>query len=198
MMNVPEPMGPALPGTKQVVVSFDVRAKSGRNEARSTSTHLMMPFLPCGLLLWGVTGETRVDRIMVGNVLEATGDGIPIPGEYFTQGHSFEQIVAMAECGELDLNIAARQQLQMSVASAGMKLTLMLQGPCERACVWGRTYVSGHPYERASVERSGESYTARLDRVDLRGVDTTLDATAPTEAGAIALLGVLAGRGRHV
>jgi hypothetical protein len=199
MPNVPAPMGPELPGTKQVIVSFDLgRAALGEGSTRLCHTYLQMPFLPCGLLLWGVTRETVVNRIMVGNIIEGTADDAPIPGEYFAQGYTFEQIVAMAESNELDVNIAARQQLEMSAAGSGSALTLSVTGPCERACVWGRTFTEGRPYERATVEQNGDRFTARIDRFDLRGVDTVLHACASTELGAIALLAALALRSGRV
>lgn len=197
MTTVPTPMGPELPGTKQVVLGVPIE-RWGDVSQRTYRLDVQIAFLPCGLLLWGATEDTVIRRIQVGNQLEGVANCGGIPGLYFSHGHTFEQIVAMAECNELDLNVLARQQLQMEPAFPGVLLTLELEGPCDQACFWGRTFTRGRPYERATIERAGTGeYRGRLDQIGLQGIDTVLDVVAPTPEATAALLTGLGSRGRY-
>lgn len=198
-----QPIGPALPGIRTVLLAFggaDVRPRdvvervSGRptRHVQSFCESVMLPFLPKGLLLWGATGDTFVHTIKVGNVTEAEVGGVaPIPGLYFEQGRSFDDIARLAEAGELDLALDARLQLEMREASPGMMITVALSGPFDRFCLWGSTYTDGRPYRRASVaalESNAHVFSGRVDEIGLAGVRTVLDVTAPDAATAAALL----------
>lgn len=189
-----QPMGPALPGTKQVLLAFNqghVRPRdvSGRH-VESYTEYVNLPFLPKGLMLWGATGDTLVHTVKVGNTTEVEIGGLaPMPGLYFAQGRSFEDIVRLADAGELDVSIEARQQLEMNEAYPGNTVSVSLSGPCDRLVLWGVTYSLGGPHRRAVVEAlAGGGFSARLDEVTLRGIATVLDVTAPDAASAASLL----------
>jgi hypothetical protein len=185
--TVPQPIGPQFPGTRQLVLGLELPPDASKTRVAIES--VMLPFYPLGLLLWGVTRETRVHRIQVGNTLEVAAGLSSIPGEYFAQGHTFETIVALAEQGELDINLASRQILEMRTAEPGVHLRLELSGPCDSACFWGRTYVEGHPFERALIERADDgAYRGRIDRFKLSGIETVAEAVAPTAESTATLL----------
>lgn len=183
-----QPIGPQLPGTCQVLLAFNTESGFHRSvRDRDIATYcesVQRSFLPLGLILWGATNETLVHGVKVGNMSELeVGGYAPIPGRFFEQGRSFEDLERLAEAGELDVSIEARQQLRMNEASPGTMITVALSGPFERFCLWGRTYSSSNdrPHRRASVQPldSREGYAGRLDTVTLSGVATVLEVTAP-------------------
>lgn len=190
-----QPIGPVLPGTRQVLLAFgegSIRPRDvGGRSADVYSEQVQRPFLPKGLIIWGATGDTLVHGVRVGNMSELDVGGCsPVPGLYFAQGRSFEEIVRLAEAGELVLSTAARQQLEMHEALPGTLVVVSISGPYDRLCMWGTTYVQGGPHRRAVVEALGEGrgFLARLDEVTLGGVRTVLDVTAPDAQTAAQLL----------
>ena len=201
---VPTPIGPALPGTKQVLLTFNEALMRPRSSgARTIDTYVeqvSLPFLPKGLLLWGATEDTFVHCVKVGNTNEVEiGGYAPIPGRYFTTGRTFADIERLADAGELELAIEARQQLEMREAAVGVQIVVALSGPYDRFVLWGLTYSRYEgPHRKAMVERVGDSamYAGRLDEVRLAGVQTLLDVTAPDARIAAELLIGLS-QGRH-
>lgn len=198
-----QPIGPMLPGTKQVLLTFgdnfQERSLYGR-DVRTFTEMPQLPFLPLGLFIWGATNETLVHAVKCGNMTEVElGGSSPIPGRYFEQGRSFEDIERLAAAGELELAVEARQQLMMSEVSHGMHVTVALSGPFERFCLWGRTYAEGIRNRRAVVERiESGAYAGRLDHVGLAGIRTVLDVTAPdARVAADLLIGLQDFTGRH-
>lgn len=187
-------MGPLLPGTRHVVLAFDaqsVRRPRGAGEAQQFAQQVQTPFLPKGLMIWGATRDTFVQGVKVGNVSELEiGGYASIPGLYFEQGRSFEDILRLADAGELELSVQARQQLEMSEAAPGVMVSVTLSGPYERFCLWGVTYVTGGPHRRARVEALSDtlSFAGRIDELTLSGVRTVLEVTAPTAQIATELL----------
>lgn len=178
-------IGPVLPGTKQVLLSFSEALRRPRDVGgRSVDTYceqIQIPFLPKGLIVWGTDDSTMVHSIKVGNISEAEiGGCAPIPGRYFEQGRSFEEIQRLAEAGELDVSLEARQQLDMTEAFPGGMVSIAISGSYERLCMWGVTYANGRPHRKASVQllESG-GYCGRVDEVGLSGIRTVLDVTAP-------------------
>ena len=73
-----------------------------------------MPFKPMGLIVWGASEHTFIDDIMCGNQCEAGVSGSSIPARYFETGRSFEEVLKLAELGELELSLPQRQVLKMA------------------------------------------------------------------------------------
>jgi len=197
--DVKQPIGPLLPGTKQVLLTFsEGRTISRDGRVDQHTAFVQRSFLPKGLILWGSTDSTFVHRIGVGNMVEVEiGGDQAIPGRYFEQGRSFEELERLAEVGELELSLPARQVLEMTEASPGMSIAVHLSGPYDRFVVWGLTY-SGldRAHRRATIEplESGR-FMGRLDEVTLSGVRTVLDVTAPDAQTAATLLAALQNSG---
>lgn len=198
---VKQPMGPSLPGIKQVLLTFNEgNFLPFSAYGRTIDTHVsqvQLPFLPKGLIIWGATGDTLVHGVKVGNMSEVEISGLaPIPGRYFEQGLSFADVERLAESGELDLNLAARQQLDMSEAAPGTQISVAISGPYDRFVVWGTTYARyDGPHRLATVAQLDNStmFSGRLDEVRLSGLQTLLNVTAPSAEVAAQLLVGLAG-----
>lgn len=188
------PTGPLLPGTRHALLSFDMPSRTRDVHGRAVATFSetpQLPFLPLGLILWGATDETLVHGVKVGNMTEVEVGGFsPIPGRYFEQGRSFEDLQRLADAGELESAIDLRQQLMMDEAQPGTMVSVSLSGPCDRFVVWGRTYEQGvRPYSRAAIERlESGAYSGRLDYVGLKGIRTVLDVSTPDAQSAATLL----------
>lgn len=191
------PIGPLLPGTRQVLLTFNegkIRERQlgdSRIECYNVMPHLS--FLPKGLMIWGATGDTLVHSVKVGNMSELeVGGYAPIPGRYFEQGRSFEDLQRLADAGELELAVEQRQILDMSEAAPGVGISVQISGPYDRFCLWGLTYSGGNPHRRAQVTGAADgTFSARLDEVTLRGVATVLEVTAPDATTAAHLLAAL-------
>jgi hypothetical protein len=196
-------LGPELPGTRQVLLAFErasVREHvCGGYACQFLTEQVQRPFAPRGLLLWGATDETLVHFVRVGNTHEAEITASPIPGRFFEQGRSFEEIEALAAVGEIEAAVPTRLVLDMSEACIGVQITLAVSGPHDRACLWGLTYTAGGPFQRASVEKAttGDHYVGRLDNVRLGGLETVVDVVAPTAETAAQLVVGLSRSGRY-
>ena len=190
-----QPIGPILPGTRQVLLTFpDVggneRDFDGHRVVRFCE-QVQLPFLPKGLVIWGATTDTLVHGVKVGNMTEVEiGGYAPIPGLYFQQGRTFEELQLLADVGELERGFEVRQQLEMHEAAPGTQITVALSGPYDRFCVWGSTYIDGRPHRRATIGKAqqSEQFTGQLDEVTLGGVRTVLEVTAPDAKTAADLL----------
>ena len=201
-------MGPMLPGTKQVLLGFnegDHRQREiGYAKVDVHVAHVHQAFLPRGMIIWGATEETLLYEIKVGNQTEVAIDWAPIPARYFETGRSFEEIQRLADAGELDLSLDARQHLEMNEASPGTVISVHLSGPYDRVCLWGTTYAkNGRAFRRARVQKleasaeRPECFTAQLDEITLSGPMNVLDVQAPDAATAASLLVGLSQRGFH-
>ena len=164
-----------------------------------------MPFAPLGLFLWGTTNTTRVERINADNWIEGMAGWAPIPGKYFEQGQSFEELAALAREGQLDQATPLRQLLEMHEVLPGCRVRLEISGPFRNACFWGITYSDHRPVLRARVnerlprEKSGPATAPRevwegcLEELRLTADVLVGVVEAPSEESAVALLGVLRG-----
>lgn len=198
---------PLPPGTKQVLIGFDLPdfarttspattfARPVNPTSYSVSTVLHRPFLPLGLLLWGVTDASRVLRVTIGNRNEMEMSGTAIPGRYFETGHTFDELTAFADKGQLQGALHPRQVLACEEASPGMHVGLELSGPCAQACLWGLTYTGRWPSRRVVIEKSNESfgvtYSGKVIERRLGGDEVTVDVTAPEAALVAQLLSTL-------
>ena len=200
-----QPIGPLLPGTRQVLLAFNegkIRSRPlGGSTIETYAETAHVPFLPKGLMIWGATADTLVHGIKVGNMSEVEMGGYaPIPGLYFAQGRSFEDIQRLAEAGELELAVEARQQLEMHEASPGVHISVAISGPHDRFIVWGLTYLGGERHRTATVTPPAPGGTAvmgRLDEFALSGVRTLLEVTAPDVRTVAELLVGLAPQRQH-
>lgn len=189
-----QPIGPLLPGTKQVLLTFnEARIRTGQGGRETYHEQPQFPFLPKGLLIWGATADTLIHSIKVGNLAELEIGGFaPIPARYFEQGRSFDELVRLAEAGELELAVEQRQLFEMTEASAGTTISVSISGPYDRFVLWGLTYLThGRAHRRAVVERLESGFSGRLEEVGLSGIRTLLDVTAPDAATVATLLASL-------
>jgi hypothetical protein len=202
-VSIPKEIGPQLPGVGQALLAFGLpdprvtaATPAGQTQA-FTSDYVQVPFLPRGLIVWGATADTFVERVRVGNTNEVEVSGMAIPARYFETGRSFDQIARLAAAGELEGAVGAHQLLDMRETSPGVLCSVALRGPFESFCVWGNIYLQGTPYLRGSVERvegdnrSQDSYRGVLQEVGLAGLRTVLDVSAPDSRTAAELLAAL-------
>lgn len=190
-----QPIGPLLPGLRQVVLAFnEAHVRSPRNGSGANSVtyaeQVQTPFLPKGLIIWGADETTLVHGVKVGNVTELEiGGYAPIPGRYFESGRTFEDIQRLADAGELELALESRQRLEMTEASPGVQVCVSISGSYDRFCLWGTTYAHGAPFRRASVEATERgTFIGRVDEVGLGGIRTVLDVAAPDASTAAELV----------
>lgn len=198
---------PRPPGTRQVLVGFDFDRTCVRPATTQTSLVEVAhrPFLPLGLLLWGTTSDTFVQRVSVRNLCELSLSSTRLPARYFESGRSMAEVIALADRGELELTLAERQVLEMEVAEVGNQLLVQLEGPFSDACLWGLTYTSSGPTKTATIvyqprgskkgdgtERDREGYEGSVIAHRLGGDVVTSSVWAPSEASAVALLGLVA------
>lgn len=143
-------------GTKNILLSFpyfDARSFApGFSHMHQTTVD--RPFLPLGLLLWGATDYTYVKSIRVGNCVDGDANVCQsrIPGRYFEAGKTFEELLALAELGELEAAIEPRKVIQLQQAEPGVYVQVELEGPVDNLCFWGRTRTGAVAPLRASIE----------------------------------------------
>lgn len=201
-----------LLGFRQVLVGFpEDQLKYGQLQLqlRSRETVVLqkdvaMPFAPLGLFLWGVTEETKVERITATNWIEGMAGWAPVPGKYFETGQSFEELGALAREGRLEAAVPLRQLLRMHEVLPGCSVKLELSGPFANACFWGVTYAdSQSAVLRARVKerphsgptppgvRPAEVWEGVLEELRLTADIVVGVVEAPSEESAVALLQVL-------
>lgn len=129
------------PGTKQVLLSFPNARAQPSGHVAMHSSGVYTAFLPLGLMFWGATEETFVRSVRVGNQVHvdlSTQEG-RIPARYFQAGKTFSELLALADVGELQGAVEARQVLKMTQANAGSLVGVQVEGPFESFCMWGLT-----------------------------------------------------------
>lgn len=205
MKTVSSKPKPPPPGMKQVLAPFHLvlDREPLRDDSYTTlTTQAHRPFLPLGLFIWGATDETRLLAVRVRNFMEASLTGDAIPARYFETGRTFEEIVKLAEAGELELSVPERQRLEMEPAEVGNQLAIEVRGKFSNACFWGLTYTHGGPFRSAAVTYApnafvreqdglplhGEAYQGRLIEHRLGGDAVVLQVQAATEAACVSLL----------
>lgn len=191
-----------IPGTRQVLLGFDEGVRPAPLLAARTTLRAIAhrPFLPLGLLLWGVTDDTYVTRIQVGNLSDGNVSGQGrIPARLFETHRSLTELRRLAELGELPGAIDARAVMEMEAACVGALVTVELEGPCVNACLWGLTYTDGYPFTEIEVTRSGapglhppEGYAGRVREHTLDGVREKCKVSSPTVESVTALLAAFA------
>ncbi len=158
------------PGTAQVLFTFpSSRAPQGQASLRLPGSslcltqHVMRPFLPLGLFVWGATAESTVESIRVGAQHEGTITAHPMPARYFETGRSMAELRALAEAGELELTVEERQVLEMEVADVGHQVSVCIKGPFEDVCLWGLTYAQRWPLLTQTIEYASSPVTFGVD-----------------------------------
>lgn len=192
---------PAPPGTKQVLLAFSsvssdsVRLRAG--DIRRFTEGVQRPFLPLGLFLWGPTDDTYVHGVRIGNMMEVGVGHARMPGRYFTVNRSFSELGKLAEIGELEVAVEARQLFEMTEATVGSIVGVDIEGPFAQVCLWGLTYTSGSPAMRAEVVweestalLSGKCKGQLIER-RLRGDQVIAEVSAPSEESVCTLLAAL-------
>lgn len=199
------------PGTRQLLLPVPIVGVALGRDTRTLVSQCHVHFAPLGLLLWGVTDQTLVHCIRSGHFNEVTVSyGSPVPGKWFAAGKTFDELGKLAEAGELDLAVEDRAIFEMTEAAPGVNVGFDVSGPVERACFWGLAYAQRRPLVRGSLHlRPGEEmkqhapaeamlfksvYVGELVEERLLEDVVTARVTADTEAGAIALLGLLGER----
>lgn len=196
--NLPEMYRHPRPGVRQTLVGFEghgartLDLPSAKMMTWTTSLH--SEFLPLGLLFWGATHETFVTDVRVGNQSGQVSRGVArIPARYFETGKSFDELVELAEQGELALEVKERQLLQMNTVGLGVYLQVGTEGPFESFCLWGLSPVSFEQKLTSNIERVENDkgltgYRGTLVRSTLVGDITEYEAKAPSEASIVQLL----------
>lgn len=189
---------PVPPWARQSVIAMPVYA--GTADAapdRVTDLHVSVdvPFLAKGIVIWGATKETMILDIKAGNAVAFAAAWNPIPARYFEApaGRSFEDLIALAEAGDLADALHVRQQLEASYEmQTGTYFRIQMQGPFESVCAWGLTQAYDIPPVKADiVQLDNGRFRGMLHRSSLSGTRPTVEVEAPTSADAAALLGTL-------
>lgn len=186
------------PGVRQVVCGFREPGGSEPGTRRFVSEP-MIPFLPLGLFLWGVTAESMVLRVSAGNrseILIGFGD---LPATWFSTPRSFSEIAAAARSGELVQRVEELKLCEMSEMVPGEHLTVEVSGPCKSGCFWGITYGASGPRYSGSIEPTRDSlgnnrFRGQVIRHGLGGDLVDVEATALTIEGVTGLLAVIRDR----
>ncbi len=151
--------------------------------------HIQLPFKPMGLILWGASEHTFIDSIQCGNQCEGQASCAAIPGRFFEVGKSFDDIVKLAELGELDITVPQRAILKMASMSPGMTMRITTIGPFSQFCVWG-TSAEGHgPMPReVTIEKEGDRFVGTVVQHSLDGPETLLTVHAPSSSDCASIL----------
>lgn len=183
------------PGVRQVVCGF--RGPGGSESgSRRFVAEPMLPFLPLGLFLWGITPETMILRVSGGNRSEVLIGFGNLPAVWFSSPRSFEELQAAARAGQLVQEAKELELFEMSEMVPGEQLVLEVTGPCESGCFWGITYAGAGPRYSGSIEPTRDSlgnnrFRGQVIRHGLGGDLVDVEATAPTIEGVTELLGVI-------
>lgn len=184
------------PGVRQVVCSCAVPQGGLGEGSRQLHADPQLPFLPLGLFLWGITPETMITGVSVGNLSEVVLGFGDLPGSWFASPRAFEDLASAARQGQLVQRVEELQLFQMSELQPGQLLSLRLTGPCTGACFWGITYAANGPRYSGSIEPTRDSlgnnrFRGQVIRHGLGGDLVDVEATAPTIEGVTELLGVI-------
>ena len=174
------------PGTKAVLIPIEqpgaaVSRLFAASEQHELSGTPYVPVLPMGLLLWGVQPETIVQAIAVGQHLAGMASADGIPGRYFEQDRSFEELRELADRGELQGAINPRRVLECREAAPDAKVQIIIKGPFEHLCLWGLTYAGDKiPTRMTIVEAEGGRFRGQVYQRGLAGDRLLFEASSPT------------------
>lgn len=153
--------------------------------------HPQMYFKPMGLIVWGASDQTFIDDIQCGNQCEVGVSASAIPARYFETGRSFEDVLKLAEVGELELSLPQRQVLKMATLVPGMTMRVSTSGPFSQFCVWGVMPSDNGPLPReVNIEKDPTKgdFIGTVVQHTLDGAETLMTVHAPTpEACAVIL-----------
>lgn len=195
-----------IPGTKQVLLDFPTAGMEARPQfaktARTLTTVVHRPFLPMGLIFWGVTEDTYVTRIRVGAMAEGSvSDSGRIPARLFETKLALTELRRLADQGDLHGAVDPRSVMEMEDACTGACVALEVVGPMRDVCMWGLTYTDGYPSSEITIEPyvsedvsppnripGLEGYQGVVREHTLGGQRDRVKVTAPTIEAVTALL----------